>query len=106
MPNGHDRDWIRFCLAVRGFRAKHGTWPTRMRLDPGYIEEFRRSLLSSEDFQALQTKIELIPEADALFVAEDGQGHTYTYGTETLHWEREDIDAKSWLGIEAQPHVW
>jgi hypothetical protein len=33
VPNGYDRDWVRFCMAVRGFRAKHGRWPTRMRLD-------------------------------------------------------------------------
>jgi hypothetical protein len=75
-------------------------------LDPGYIEEFRGSLLSPEDFQALQTKIELLPEADAPFVAEDGQGHTYSYGTETLHLEHFEIDAQGWLGIEAQPGTW
>jgi hypothetical protein len=77
-----------------------------MRLDPGYVEEFRDSLLSPADFEKLKTKVELIPEADAPFIAEDDQGRTYSYGTETLHWERDDIDAKGWLGIEALPEVW
>ena len=76
MPNGHDRDWVRFCMAVRGFRARHGAWPTRMRLDPSYIEEFRRSLLSPADFERLQAQIELIPESNASFVAEDERGRT------------------------------
>ncbi len=106
MPNGHDRDWVRFCMAVRGFRAKHGTWPTRMRLDPGYIEEFRESLLSKADFETLQQKVQLVPEARASFIAEDAQGRTYSYGAETLHLERDDIDAQGWLGIEALPEVW
>ena len=106
MPNGHDRDWVRFCMAVRGFRAKHGTWPTRMRLDPGYIKEFRNSLLSPADFEKLGGKVELIAEPDAAFVAEDEQGRAYNYSTETLHWERNDIDAQGWLGIEALPEVW
>jgi hypothetical protein len=106
MPNGHDRNWVRFCMAVRGFRARHGTWPTRMRLDPGYIEEFRSSLLSPADFENLKTKVELISEPDARFVAEDDQGRTYNYATESLHWERNEIDAEGWLGIETLPEVW
>jgi hypothetical protein len=77
-----------------------------MRLDPGYIDEFRNSLLAPEDFRKLQAKIELVPEPDAPFVAEDGSGRTYSYGTETLHWERDDIDAQDWLGIKAQPSDW
>ena len=106
MPNGHDRNWVRFCMAVRGFRARHGTWPTRMHLDPAYVEEFRNSLLSPADFEKLKMKVELIPEADARFVAEDDQGRTYSYATESLHWERNDIDAEGWLGIETLPEVW
>jgi hypothetical protein len=106
MPNGHDRDWVRFCLAVRGFRAKHGSWPTRMRLDPRYIDEFRESLLSPADFEKLQAKVRLIPETDASFAAEDEQGRTYSHATESLHGEREEIDAQEWLGVEALPEVW
>jgi hypothetical protein len=74
-----------------------------MRLDPGYIEEFRDSLLAPADFEALQAKIQLVPEPDAPFIAEDGSGQTYSYGAETLHWERNDIDEQEWLGIKALP---
>jgi hypothetical protein len=106
MPKDHDRDWVRFCLAVEGFRAKYGAWPTRMRLDPGYIEEFRRSLLSPADFEKLQARIELIAESEAPFIAEDQHGRTYSSGTEALQRERDDIDAQEWLGIEALPETW
>ena len=106
MPNGHDRDWVRFCMAVRGFRARHGSWPTRMRLDPGYVDEFRNFLLAPEDFERLQAKIVLIPEPDAMFVAEDDSGRSYDYATERHHWEQDDIDPQVWLGIRARPENW
>jgi hypothetical protein len=106
MPNGHDRDWVRFCLAVGGFRAKHGSWPTRMRLDPRSLETFRTSLLSPADFEKLQAKVRLIPETDASFVAEDEQGRTYSQASESHHGEPEEFDPQEWLGVEALPEVW
>jgi hypothetical protein len=106
MTNGHDRSWVRFCLAVGGFRGKHGSWPSRMRLDPRCIEEFRDTLLSPADFEKLQTKVRLIPEAGAAFVAEDEQGRTYSSDPESPRREREDLDAEEWLGVEALPEVW
>lgn len=75
----------------------------RMRLDPGYNEEFRTRLLRPAEFEKLNANIELIPAPDATFVAEDDRGHSYNYGTEALHWERDDIDAREWLGIEVLP---
>jgi hypothetical protein len=106
MPNGYDRDWVRFCMAVTGFRAKHGRWPTAMRLDPGYIEEFRTSLLGSEELAKLQQKVRLIAEPDAGFVAQDDDGREYHYGAEELHWKLDKIDAANWLGIRLLPGHW
>jgi hypothetical protein len=106
MPNGHDRDWVRFCLTVGGFRAKHGSWPTRMRLDQRYIDEFRESLLSPPDFEKLKKKVRLIPEAGTSLVAEDDEGRSYSHGAAGGDDRRAEIDAEEWLGVEALPEVW
>ena len=37
MPNGYDRNWIRFCAAVDGFRMRYGRWPDRVRMPAGGI---------------------------------------------------------------------
>ena len=77
-----------------------------MRLDQGYIAELRDRLLSPGDFQVLESKIELVPEPGAEFVAEDGQGRTYSGRSDARHPAGGEIDAEGWLGIEPLPEVW
>ena len=99
MPNGHDRDWIRFCSAVDAFRATHGCWPTRMRMDAGYIRNFQRDFFLPETWKKLQERIEIV-ESDKSFVAEDDDGHSYQYGQEPMPEHRADINASEWLGVD------
>ena len=106
MTEDHDRSWRRLCAAVGGFRAEHGAWPSRVRLDQRYIAELRDKLLSPGDFQVLASKIELIPEPGAEFVAEDGQGRSYRDRSGARDGASGDIDAEGWLGIEPLPEVW
>ena len=80
MPNGEDRNFVRFIGCIGGFRDRFNKWPTKMKLDPDFIEELTE-VLPPEDFQKLTRKMELIADDsnpwDGLYVAEDGEGHVY-----------------------------
>ena len=79
MPNGHDKNWVRFCAAVDGFRLKHGDWPTRLRVFPGALESLE-ALFSNEDFRRIQSIIALVADEEGSFIAEDDQGRQHNYG--------------------------
>ena len=38
MPNGDDKNWVRNCSAIDGFRARYNHWPSSVRLPPDYFE--------------------------------------------------------------------
>lgn len=66
MPNGHDKEWTRLCLAVEGFRAQYGRWPTHVRLLPGSLQTIRDEILTPESFATVIEKVELLPEEGAM----------------------------------------
>ncbi len=103
MPNGHDRNWFRLCGAIGGFRDRHGRWPTRVRLFPFAIDDFRDCLFEAGDFALITSKIELVPEEDAPMIAEDDSGASYNYGQEGIF----DVDsphrAAEWFGVTPRP---
>jgi len=45
MPNGGDKNFIRLCGAIEGFRVRFGTWPTAVRLFPPMIADLRDHVL-------------------------------------------------------------
>jgi hypothetical protein len=97
MPNGHDKNFIRLCAAIEGFRVRYGKWPTNIRLFPGVLENLR-SLFTQEDFAKLNSRVQLIP-AEASIVAEDDEGNSYSYGGEGFPSRKSDISARTWLGV-------
>ena len=58
MPNGNDRNWIRFCAAVDGFRSVFGRWPVRVRLFPDALADIRDHILRPEDFARVRSQAE------------------------------------------------
>jgi len=44
MPNGDSKNWIRFCASIDGFRARYGSWPTKVRVPNFFIEELQEIL--------------------------------------------------------------
>lgn len=101
MPNGVDRNFVRFIGCLSGFRAKFNKWPTKIRLDPSFITEFKE-VMTTEDYQKMTKKISIIPDNsnpwDGLYIAEDDEGNTYDlikYGHPS-----DDVDALGWLGIK------
>ena len=102
MPNGGDRNFIRLCAAINGFRLRYGVWPTAVRLYPNSIENLRDHVLGPEAFKKVEDKISFIPDK-APFVAEDDKGHSYSYGIEGFPKGTPDIEAGDWLGVRPLP---
>lgn len=100
MPNGYNKNWIRLCGAIDGFRVRYNRWPTRVRMWKMVYEDLRENLFTPESFDKLQGKVELIVDERAGHIAEDGKGNSYDYGSEGFPKSKPDIDARHWLGIE------
>jgi hypothetical protein len=98
MPNGDDKNLIRLLGAIEGFRVRHGTWPTRVRIYPRMLQNIREHLLSPESFAKLTEKVQLIAD-EAPVVAEDDQGNSYSYGAEGFLASSPDPRARDWLGL-------
>ena len=97
MPNGVHKNWVRFCAAVDGFFLEFGHWPTRVRAFPVALDDLR-SLFRNESFARISAKLELVP-GRSLFVAEDEEGHTYSYGDRGFPASRPRPRAEEWLGM-------
>lgn len=99
MPNGADKNWVRLCAALDGFRMKYGSWPKRVRLDAMCLEDLR-AVFSPPRWAILTEHIDFVPEAGVGVQAEDGTGsQTYCYGTEGFPDRQPEPDARGWLGI-------
>lgn len=99
MPNGYDKNWVRLCAAINGFRLRHGRWPTRVRMRPLVLEDLRENVFSRRTFAKIEAKLELIAD-DALMVAEDDTGAHYDYEKEGFPAKRPHPSAADWLGVE------
>ena len=108
MPNGWDRNWVRFTLTVAAFHAELGVWPTTIRLSPDMLAHLR-GLFSSERLAILERRISLVPDEDmdidAFFCAEDDAGRSCYYGAPVE--TDETAQARQWLGVRPDnPHGW
>ena len=103
MPNGSDAYWMRFCMAVNGFRGMHGKWPTRVRLDPELIDILER-ILGLSSFAILVSHIELIPDEEVLEIsAEDNKGLRFVYGKDMDKFRQPEMTIIEWLGVDSLP---
>lgn len=82
MPNGHDKNWVRVCLAIDGFRARHGHWPTRVRIMPASFRDLVSNVLTPSGFALVNSSVRLLPEPDAAMIAEDSNGREFCYGSD------------------------
>ncbi|MBV9492130.1 MAG: hypothetical protein JO069_20745 [Verrucomicrobia bacterium] len=102
MPNGHDKNWVRLCITLAGFRARYGRWPSRVRLPRACLADLRDDLLTKEDFAKITERLTLVPDERAL-VAEDDQGASFTYG-ETFSRPNRAASAREWLDVQPRAH--
>jgi hypothetical protein len=104
MPNGHDKNRVRVCAAVDGFRIRYGRWPTRVRVRPGMLENIREYLFTAEDYARITAKVSLTPDG-SLAIAEDDTGASYNYGEEGFANESPTPCAYEWFGVSPKPEA-
>ena len=97
MANGHGRNLSRLMIVLESFRELHGHWPQRVRLEQGYIDDFRY-LLTENGYQQLVNKLSLVPDSLNGIRAEDDLGNTFTYGFDPMPDVHREINAAEWLG--------
>ena len=98
MPNGYYKNWDRICGAIDGFRARFGTWPTKLILDQIIYEDLR-GLFSEESLEVFEKKISLEAVDELTVKAEDDEGRCYDYVKCGFSREKPEIPAREWLGI-------
>jgi len=81
MPNGDDKNWIRVCCSIDGFRAKYGRWPLRVRISPISYIDIIDHILSPMGFALVSSHVALVGEEDAEMVSEDDDGNSHNYGS-------------------------
>lgn len=108
MPNGIDKNLVRLCVAVDGFRQHFGRWPERVVL-PALSRADIRSLLSADQWAAVEARLGLVA-GEATFRAEDDDGNWFQYGDGTS--SRGEVEprvpeeadqvrsAREWLGLD------
>jgi hypothetical protein len=105
MPNGGDRNFIRLCAAIDGYRLRYGAWPTSVRLSLSAIEDLRDHVLGKAAFEKAEIRIRFISDY-ASMIAEGPEGRSYNYGKEGFPNRILDISAKEWLGISPLPECY
>ncbi len=99
MPNGEEKNWIRLCGAIDGFRSRYKNWPTRIRLGSSYLNDIR-SILKPDDYIKLQNRLDIVVD-NVHIIAEDDSGRKYDYEKEGFAETKPDVKAKDWLGIRS-----
>src|SRR5256885_14279336 len=101
MPNGHDKNWIRVCVTINGFRARHGHWPTQVRLPARCGANIRDDLFTPEDYARILAKITFV-EDESCMMALDADGRTSKYN-EAPDGKPPSPSADQWLGVPPKP---
>jgi hypothetical protein len=98
VPNGDDKNWVRLCAAIDGFRARFGRWPKRVRIMPLCYVDLVSHVLTPLGYAGVSSYVELVPEADAEFIAEDESGNEYSYGKQGFSKRGVDPPTRDWFG--------
>jgi hypothetical protein len=104
MPNGGDKNFVRLCAALDGFRGRYGRWPTRVVVHPVSLEDLREHVLGRAAYDSVTSKVALVA-GDAGFRAEDDDGNSYDYGKEGFPDSRLHPSAEEWLGVHPRPDL-
>jgi hypothetical protein len=104
MPNGHDKNWVRVCAAIDGFRARFGHWPKRIRVMPVSFADLISNVLNPVGFALISNYVELVPEENAGMIAEDSTGAEFNYGEEGFPEKKPDPPTREWFGEAVLRH--
>jgi hypothetical protein len=98
MPNGDDKNWVRVCAAIDGFRVRYGRWPNRVRVMPVTFDDLVAHVLTPIGFALVSSYVELVPEEEAEMIAEGGSGAEYSYGREGFPEGDVEPPTRAWFG--------
>jgi hypothetical protein len=99
MPNGYDKNWVRICAAIDGFKVRFGHWPAKVLLPGAILNDLEHYMLTSASMAKIREKVSLVIQ-DVPIVAQDEFGNQYSYGEEGFPERRAKVDARKWLGVE------
>jgi hypothetical protein len=91
---------MRVCSAIRGFYSVHGAWPTRIRLEQGYIDEFRDWLFTPASWSKVQQKLTFVPDDAPGIFAEDEAGRRFRYSHDEEGRTSMPTSVADWLGAD------
>ena len=81
MANGYDKNWMRICWCIDGFRARFGRWPKVVRVPDLVLSDLVSHVLTPIGFALVSSYVEIAPAGEELkIVAEDGSGDEHPYG--------------------------
>lgn len=89
---------VRAMQAVDGFRAKYGTWPTVLEIDPEWWEVLRDAHLGPAAEANVRKRLEIRTTPEVLR-AGDPAGRSYDYLREAWRWRHPGEPARHWCGI-------
>ena len=98
MPNGDDKNWVRTCAAIDGFRVEYGRWPKRVRMMEIAFADLVGHVLSPQGFALVSSHVELVPEEDAEMIADDETGVEYNYGQKGFPRGELELPTWQWFG--------
>jgi|GEM_PF-639840 len=102
MPNGSNKNYVRLCGAIDGFRVRYGRWPTTARLWPGCIDSLRHAL-SDEGFARVEARLTLVEHPEATVMVEDEEGRSYDYGSMGFPPVKPEPSADDVIGAKPRP---
>jgi hypothetical protein len=96
MPNGSGRSLDRLLATLRGFKARHGHWPTQVRANKGFIQDLKQ-ILTKDGYEKLASGVSMVVSQRSDIRAEDECGLSFTYGDHLVQCGEGD-DVEAWLG--------
>lgn len=108
MPNGAEKNWVRMCAAIDGFRARYGRWPKRVRVHPMIFANLVGHVLTPIGFAVVSAVVgieaDTSSEPELTLVAVDDDGCAYDYGRDGFPEGFEDQRAQEWFGSAILHH--
>lgn len=96
----HGGTLARIVATVGGFRAKHGTWPNMVALEPMSFPGLVTHYLTPSGLYLLQSKVRLEEGEEGTVVARGENGSFFDYSEETEGIEIDMEQAYLWLGLD------
>ena len=102
MPNGGDKNWVRACGAIDGFRARYKRWPKRVCVHPMIFRDLVEHVLTPIGFALVSSVVAIEADQsgdpDLTLVAMDDDGLEYDYGRLGFPEEFGEQGAREWFG--------